>query len=116
MLPPGTNVNMVEEGIIGTSGVAAKILENKNITRRNSITADSTGINPVSQFTSVYVYMTTVNKYVSPVIDLDRACVVFVENQVNNNKVGSQNDNGEQSPDNRLVDGSARSKSRYITK
>ena len=29
---------------------------------------------------------------------------------------GSQNDNGEQSPDNRLVDGSARSKSRYITK
>lgn len=116
LLPPGTSINMVEEGIIGTAGVAAKILENKNIIRRNSINADSTGINPTSQFTSVYAYLTTVNKYVSPVVDLDRACVVFVENQINNNKVGSQNDNGEQSADNRLVDGSARSKSRYITK
>jgi hypothetical protein len=60
--------------------------------------------------------MTTTNKYVSPVVDLDRACVVFVENQINNNDVGSSNDNGEETPDNRLVDISARSKSRYITK
>jgi len=115
MNPPGTSINMVEEGILGNAGVT-KILESKNIIRRNSISADSTGLDPTAQFTSVYAYMTTTNKYVSPVVDLDRACVVFVENQINNNKVGSSNDNGEQTPDNRLVDGSARSKSRYITK
>ena len=115
MIPPGTSINMVEEGILGAAGVT-KILEGKNIVRRDSVSADSTGIVPTTQFTSVYAYLTTTNKYVSPVVDLDRACVVFVENQINNNKVGSANDNGEQSPDNRLVDGSARSKSRYITK
>ena len=115
MNPPGTSINMVEEGIFGNSGVT-KILESKNIIRRNSISSDSTGLDPTTQFTSVYAYMITTNKYVSPVIDLDRACIVFVENQINNNNVGSSNDNGEETPDNRLVDASARSKSRYITK
>jgi hypothetical protein len=115
MTPSGTSINMIEEGILSNAG-STRILEGKNITRRNSVSADTTGIDPLTQFTSVYAYLTTTNKYVSPVIDLDRACVVFVENQINNNKVGSSNDNGEQSPDNRLIDGSARSKSRYITK
>lgn len=115
LTPPGTTLNILEEGIIG-SAAPTKIMEAKNIVRRNSVSADTTGLTPTTNFTSMYAYLTTTNKYVSPIVDLDRACVVFVENQINNNKVGSQNDNGEETPDNRSITSSSRSKSRYITK
>jgi len=108
--PPGTSVTVQEEGIMKPSG-ATDVLLNKNINRR-----DTTDLNPNTKFTSVFCYMSTENKYVSPMIDIDRGCIVSVENLVNNNKVGSQNDNGEISSDNRSVDSSVRSKSRYISK
>ena len=110
MTPPGTSVTIEEEGILNTSSPVETLL-NKNITRRNT-----TGLDPTTKFTSVYAYLNTTNKYVSPVVDIDRGCILSVENNINNNKVGSTNVNGELSPDNRSVDSAVRSESRYITK
>ena len=109
MTPPGTSISIEEEGIMSVN--SAKVLLNKN-TNRRSITE----IDPNTKFTSMYAYLTTENKWVSPVVDLDRGCILSVENLINNNKVGAQNDNGEESPNNRSVDSTTRSKSRYITK
>ena len=60
--------------------------------------------------------MNTKNQWVSPIIDMDKSCVLLVENEINNNVTGSNNDNGEESADNSRVDVDSRSKSRYITK
>jgi len=109
MTPPGTSITVEEEGVLG-AGVTELML-NKNINRRST-----TGLDPNTQFTKIYAYLNTTNKYVSPVIDIDRGCILSVENQINNNKVGAQNDNGEQSANNRSVSSANRSKSRYISK
>lgn len=110
LTPPGTSIVIEEEGIL-ESGNPTKTLLNKNINRRTT-----NGLNPNSKFTSIYAYLNTTNKYVSPIVDIDRACILSVENLINNNKVGTTNINGELSPNNREVDSSVRSKSRYITK
>jgi hypothetical protein len=60
--------------------------------------------------------LSSTNDFVSPVVDLDRGCIILVEDQVNQNKVGTTNTNGEESPTNRSVNSAARSASRYITK
>jgi hypothetical protein len=109
MTPPGTSISIEEEGILSASNT--KVLLNKNTNRRIT-----TNIDPNTKFTSIYAYLNTTNKWVSPVVDLDRGCILSVENLINNNKVGTQNDNGEESSDNRGVDSTARSKSRYISK
>lgn len=110
MTPPGTSITIQEygQGILGTD---TDIVIGKNIARAK---ADS--VNPNANFTTLRFNMSTTNDYVSPVVDLDRSCIVLVENQVNNNKVGTTNSNGEESPNNRGVSSSVRSASRYITK
>ena len=107
--PPGTKVTVTEQGILSNSEVS--VLLNKNTARYSEAAIGVTG-----QFTTTALSLASDNDYVSPVIDLDRACVVLVENQVNENKVGSVNANGELSVDNRNLDSSVRSASRYITK
>lgn len=107
--PPGTSISVEEEGIMSVNNT--QIILNKNINRRSD-----TNLDPNGKFTSIYAYLNTTNKWVSPVVDLDRGCILSVENIINNNTVGTQNDNGEESPDNRSVDSSARAKSRYISK
>ena len=108
--PPGTSITVQEygQGILGTD---TDIVVGKNLKRAK---ADS--VNPTANFTTLRFNMSSTNDYVSPVVDLDRSCIILVEDQVNNNKVGTTDSNGEQSPNNRGVSSSVRSASRYITK
>jgi len=109
--PPGTTITIIEQGtgVLGSSNT--EIVTGKNIVRTKTDPLD-----PNSEFVTLRFNLATTNPYVSPIVDLDRSCVVMVENLINNNKVGTTNENGEESPDNRAVDSSVRSASRYITK
>lgn len=111
MVPPGTSISVREvgPGLLGTSDTPILLGKNTNRTL-----TDSVGLTGV--FTTIQVNLTSTNDYVSPVVDLDRSCLVLVESQMNNNKVGTTNTNGEESPTNRDVSTSVRSASRYITK
>lgn len=114
--PPGTNVLVEENGLIG-QGSFTKVLLNKNIARADeSPLSIPTGPGLTGTFSTARLTLSSTNEYVSPIVDLDRASVVLVDNQINNNRVGVNNDNGEESPNNRNKSSSVRSASRYITK